>query len=250
MGGNEEGFESSMFFETQKCYFVLESRLFFSNGHIRNVVSTLSNVVQFDVEIHVFSTLLNIVNYNVDVHNLVWMLIWRCATLRRHINLKTTLNQRWNVCWNITWSCDVYKSYYLLLWTSYSHQIWTAVRAAGEKFIEHSRRMPVPSILCDQMTLKKIHISCCGCTKVIIFGQQVHLLRRSFLIYLGFLSQTIMIHMTAEKEEAIYLTPFYHFHPLHRHLNITRVTTAESLPLCIASTGTQSGNLWFLSKCC
>ena len=250
MGGNEEGFESSMFFETQKCYFVLESRLFFSNGHIRNVVSTLSNVVQFDVEIHVFSTLLNIVNYNVDVHNLVWMLIWRCATLWRHINLKTTLNQRWNVCWNITWSCDVYKSYYLLLWTSYSHQIWTAVRAAGEKFIEHSRRMPVPSILCDQMTLKKIYISSCGCTKVIIFGQQVHLLRRSFLIYLGFLSQTIMIHTTAEKEEAIYLTPFYHFHPLHRHLNITRATTAESLPLCIASTGTQSGNLWFLSKCC
>ena len=194
--------------------------------------------------------MLNIVNYNVDVHNVVWTLIWRCATSRRHINLKTTLNQRWNVCWVITWSCDIYKSYYLLLWISYSHQIWAAVRAAGEKFIEYSHRMPVPSILCDQMTLKKIHISCCGCTKVIIFGQQVHLLRRSFFIYLGFLSQTITIHRTTKTGEAIYLTPFYHFHPLHRHLDITRAITAESSPLCIASTGTQSENLWFLSKCC
>ena len=72
-GGDEEGCEFSiLFFETQKCYFVLEWRLFFSNGHICNVVLTLSNVVQFDFEIHnVFSTLLNIVNYNVDVHNLV-----------------------------------------------------------------------------------------------------------------------------------------------------------------------------------
>ena len=60
---------------------------FFSNGHIRNVVSTLpnvvkidvendnvdstlSNVVQFNVEKHsIVSTLLNVVNFNVDVHN-------------------------------------------------------------------------------------------------------------------------------------------------------------------------------------
>ena len=56
--------EYNIFFELQKYYFVFESRLifFFSNAHIRNVVSTLpdvendnvvwmlSNVVQFNVE--------------------------------------------------------------------------------------------------------------------------------------------------------------------------------------------------------
>ena len=61
--------------------------IFFSNGQIRNIVSTLLNVlkidvenhnavstlsnnVQFNVKIHnVVSTLLNVVNYNADVHN-------------------------------------------------------------------------------------------------------------------------------------------------------------------------------------
>ena len=86
--------ESNIFFKVQKYYFVFESRLiFFSNGHIRNivltlpnvvkidvendnVVSTLSNVVQFNVEIHnVVSTLLNVVDFNVDVRNVVSTLI-------------------------------------------------------------------------------------------------------------------------------------------------------------------------------
>ena len=118
--GKNGDFESTIFFEAEKYYFAFESRLdFFSNGHIRNVVSTLpnivkidvendnviltlSNVVQFNVEIYnVVSTLLNVVNFNVDVHNVVSTLIWRCATSRRHINLKTTLNRRWNVCWDV-----------------------------------------------------------------------------------------------------------------------------------------------------
>ena len=98
--------------------FLNRSLIFFSNGHIRKVVSTLpnvvkidvetdvistlSNVVQFNVEMHnVVSTLLNVANYNVDVHNIVWTLIWRCVTWRRHIKLKTTLNWRWNVCWDV-----------------------------------------------------------------------------------------------------------------------------------------------------
>ena len=95
--------------------------IFFLNGHIRNVVSTLpnvvkidvendnvvstlSNVVQFNVEKHnVVSTLFYVVNFNVDIHNVVSTLIWRCATSRRHINLKATLNRRWNVCWELSW---------------------------------------------------------------------------------------------------------------------------------------------------
>ena len=116
--GKNEDFESTIFFEAQKCYFVFESRLnfFFPNGHIRNVVSTLpnvakidvendivwtlSNVVQFNVKIYnIVLTLLNVVNFNVDVQNVVSTLIWRCATSWRHINLKRTLNWRWNVCW-------------------------------------------------------------------------------------------------------------------------------------------------------
>ena len=97
--------------------FLNRGLIFFSNGHIRNVnltlpnvvkidvendsvVSTLSNVVQFNFDVHnVVSTLLKIVNYNFDVHNVVSTLIWRCTTSRRHINLKTTLNRRWNACW-------------------------------------------------------------------------------------------------------------------------------------------------------
>ena len=94
MGKIEEDFESNIFLEAQKYYFAFKLRLnFFSNGHIRNVVSTLpnvvkidiendnvvstlSNVVQFNVEIHnVASTLMNVVNFNVDVHNVVSMLI-------------------------------------------------------------------------------------------------------------------------------------------------------------------------------
>ena len=85
--------------------------IFFSNGHIRNVVKiddengnvvwTLSNVVQFNVEIHnIVLISLNVVKYNVYVYNVVSTLIWRCATSRHHIKLKTTLNRRWNVCWD------------------------------------------------------------------------------------------------------------------------------------------------------
>ena len=105
-GKIEEDFESSIFLEAQKLKNIIlllnRGLTFFWNGHIRNVVSTLANLNQFNVEIHnVVSKLLNVVNFNVDVHNIVSTLIWRCATSRRHINLKTTLNRRWNACWDV-----------------------------------------------------------------------------------------------------------------------------------------------------
>ena len=119
MGKNEEKCWVQHIIWSSKILFCfwIEAYIFFSNGHIRNVVSTLpnivkidvengndistlSNVVQFNVEKHnVVSTLFYVVNFNVDIHNVVSTLIWRCATSRRHINLKTTLNRRWNVCW-------------------------------------------------------------------------------------------------------------------------------------------------------
>ena len=88
----------------------------FRNGHFHNVVSSLNNVVKLEVEKdnvvsmlfnvahingeirNVDSTLFGIVNSNVEIHNVTSTLIWGCTTSWRHINQKTTLKQRWNVC--------------------------------------------------------------------------------------------------------------------------------------------------------
>ena len=48
-------------------------------------------------------------------------------------------------------------------------------------------------------------------------------------------------------EGIYYLTPLYHFHPLHKHLDNSSATTAESSSLDIARSRTQTGNLWFPS---
>ena len=49
------------------------------------------------------------------------------------------------------------------------------------------------------------------------------------------------------KGEDISLTPFHHFHPLPRHLDISPVITPESSPLYIGSSRTRTGNLRFPS---
>ena len=48
-----------------------------------------------------------------------------------------------------------------------------------------------------------------------------------FFFSLDFLSRTFTNHRTIG-EGGISLTPHYHFHPLHRHLDINRAITAES----------------------
>ena len=50
------------------------------------------------------------------------------------------------------------------------------------------------------------------------------------------------------KGEGNYITPLYHFHPLHRHLDISREITAESSPLPIAGTQLESGTSSFRAQ--
>ena len=68
-----------------------------------------------------------------------------------------------------------------------------------------------------------------------------------FFLYGFFFHNHSWIRGLQGKREGISLTPHYHFHPLHRHLDISQVITAESSPLHIGSSWTQTGNLWFLS---
>ena len=70
-----------------------------------------------------------------------------------------------------------------------------------------------------------------------------------FFLYLGWVSfhNHSRITVLQGKGEDISLTPHYHFHPLHRHLDISRAITAESSSLHIGSTRTRTGNLWFPS---
>ena len=70
--------------------------------------------------------------------------------------------------------------------------------------------------------------------------------KKGFFFYLGFLSRTFTNHRAAGEGEGISLPPHY-FHTLHRHLDISRVITAESSPLHIASSSTRVGNLWLQS---
>ena len=48
-----------------------------------------------------------------------------------------------------------------------------------------------------------------------------------------------------EKGQGISLNPHYHFHPLHRHLHISRAITADSSRLHIDSSQTRTGTFDF-----
>ena len=60
---------------------------------------------------------------------------------------------------------------------------------------------------------------------------------------LVFLSRIFSIHRTPEERERYLFNSLYHFHSLHRHLDISRVITVECLPLHVASSQTETGNL-------
>ena len=59
-----------------------------------------------------------------------------------------------------------------------------------------------------------------------------------FFLYLGFFHEHPRFTGQQGKDEAISLTPLYYFHPLHRHLDISRTIPAKSSPLHIASNRT------------
>ena len=65
-----------------------------------------------------------------------------------------------------------------------------------------------------------------------------------YFFYVGILSRTFTIRRTAGGGEAITVTPVYHFHPLHKILDISRAITS---PLHIARSRTQTGNFLFPS---
>ena len=72
----------------------------------------------------------------------------------------------------------------------------------------------------------------------------------NLFFYLGFLSRTFTIHRTAGEGVGYFFNSslrFYHFHPLHRHLDISRAITAESSPLHLSSSWTRTENLWIPS---
>ena len=61
-----------------------------------------------------------------------------------------------------------------------------------------------------------------------------------YFFYLGFGFTFANIHNSQDSRvrERVSLYPLYHYHPLHRHLDISRAITAESSPLHIASSRT------------
>ena len=71
-----------------------------------------------------------------------------------------------------------------------------------------------------------------------------------FFLLCGFLSRTLTIHRIAWEGEAVTLTPPYHLSLLHRHLDISQETTAESSSLHIDSSRTRIWNLWFPRAIC
>ena len=69
------------------------------------------------------------------------------------------------------------------------------------------------------------------------------------LLYFRFFSVGLFFHDHSRITGLrISLTPHYHFHPLHRHLDNSRTITAESSPLRISSSRIRAGNLWFTRR--
>ena len=70
-----------------------------------------------------------------------------------------------------------------------------------------------------------------------------------FFFHLGILSQPFTNHRTAGEEGGHFFKELnYHFHPLHRHLDISRTITAERSALHIGSSPTRAGRKSLATK--
>ena len=65
-----------------------------------------------------------------------------------------------------------------------------------------------------------------------------------FFFYLGFLLRTFTNHRTAGEGGGHFFNSSLHFHPLHRHLDISRAITAESSPVIVYSSNGIKSNFF------
>ena len=104
----------------------------------------------------------------------------------------------------------------------------------------------------DLKNKSSFHSCCLMISRFRIFFFFYFILFFSFIIFLFsvrvfFNDDSRIKGLQGKGRGGISLTPHYHFHPLQRHLDISRAITAESSPLHIASSRTRTGNLWFPS---
>ena len=103
---------------------------------------------------------------------------------------------------------------------------------------------PHKEVVKDQSVTKKFRMVFDASARLIMIGKfWVYI----FFFYLGFLSRTFTNHRTAGEGGGHFFNSSLPLPPVHRHLDISRVITAESSPLHIASSRTRTGNLWFPS---
>ena len=149
------------------CFWIEAYFFFFWNGHIRNVVSTLPNVVKIDVENdNVVSTLSNVVQFNVEIHNVVERRKFQRWRTQRCFNVDLTLcdvatsyqpknnvNRRRNVCWKDMSHQDTRANFILLLEAYHWHKSKTE-EVPGRNPEELYKKSFLNQIVCFQFLPK------------------------------------------------------------------------------------------------
>ena len=117
-----------------------------------------------------------------------------------------------------------------------------------EMLLESQKELMICSLsLCQGVVQHMPYLSQDSCRKNFLKRTKINNLHFFFFPIWVFFHEHSQITGLQGKGEGISLTPHYHFHPLHRHLDISRAITAESSPPHIASSRTRTGDLWFPS---